>query len=456
MPKILLINYSEQEAKRISNDLAIEVQRGFLADSGTYLVEHSGVSTPVINFYIPESFAEFQAVFMNFNISDKVKQELKSKATNDYGENGKHFLTDYWFNNRGYLVIFTGKDLVSPSVLGVPIKATTAQQTDKTARMGIKLHKSNPLRISLGEQLKNIQMPASHYLSAGGDTEVKKYLEDGHLDCAYTNSSSKAIGIYIDGKKDENDYGWEDSPQAMVLPTFKSLPNITIALTRTFSTLSPKFLPLLDTEWMSSDTYFPNSVASYQADIDETKRLAEQKIKELEEAKATEIGQLSPYLGVLTQTGDELVTSVQWLLSNILGLSAVDVDAEDEAGNRKEDLLITKDGGAKILAEVKGTKAQYPSPKYIGQATNHFIRKSKLGAEKCILIINHDYETAPQLRKQAYTGDDAELLESVEYVSYLDTRVLHKVCLSVADGTLSKQEATKIITGDGRIEYNEE
>lgn len=453
MPKILLINYSEQDAKRIAKDLSVEAQRGFLADSGTYTENHLGVSSPVINFYIPESFAEFQAVFINFNINDKIKEEFKDKANGDYEENGKHFLTDYWFNDRGYLVIFTGKDLVSPSVLGVPIKATTAQQTDKTARMGMRLHKSNPLRISLGEQLKNIQMPASHYLSADGDKEVKKYLEGGHLDRAYTNSSSKAIGVYIDSKKDENDYGWEDSPQAMVLPTFKSLSNITIALTRTFSTLSPKFLPLLDTEWMSSDAYFPNSVASYQADIDEIKRLAEQKIKDLEEAKATEIGQLSPYLGALTQTGDELVTSVQWLLSNVLGLSAVDVDAEDEAGNRKEDLLITKDDGTKILAEVKGTKAEYPSPKYIGQATNHFIRKSKLGAEKCILIINHDYENEPQIRQQAYTGDDAELLDSVEYVSYLDTRILHKVCLSVADGTLSRQEGIEIITGDGRIEY---
>lgn len=456
MPKILLINYSEQEANQISEDLGIETHRGFLADSGKYTVSHSGVSTPIINFYIPESFAEYQSVFINFNINDKVKQEFESKAKDDYEEGGKHFLADYWFNNRGYLVIFTGKDLVSPSFLGVPIEARPALQTDKTARLGLRIIEKNPLRVSLAQQLKNIKMPASHYLSPQDDEAIKKYLNSGHLDRAYTNSSSKAIGVYIDSNKDENDYGWEDSPQAFVFPTFKSLKNITIALTRTFSTLSPKFLPLQDSEWMTNDEYYPNTVTAFQDEINETKQLAEQKIQELEQAKTKEISRFSAYTGILTQTGDELVESVKWLMSDVLGLDVVDVDAEGEAGNLKEDLLITKDDGSKILAEIKGTKSEYPSPKYIGQATNHFIRKSKLGAEKCVLVINHDYETEPRIRKQAYTGDDADLLESVEYVSYLDTRVLHKICLSVANGNLSKQKAIEIINSRGRIEFDDE
>lgn len=453
MTKILLINYSAQDAKRVSNELCIEVQRGYIADSGTYTENHLGVSSPVINFYIPESFAEFQAVFINFNIDDKIKQEFKSKVNSDYAENGKHFLTDYWFRNRGYLVIFTGKDLADLSVLGVPLQASMAQQTDRTARFGINLHKGNPFRLSLHEQLKNIQMPATHYLSIQDDDEIKKYLEGGHLDRVYRNSNSKTIGLYIDGKEDKNDYGWEDSPQVMVLPTFKSLSNITVALTRSFSTLSPKSLPLSDTEWLASDTYYPKSVATYQEEIDETLRLAEQKVEDLKKSKTDEIERLSPYLGVLTQTGDELVESTQWLLSSVLGLEVIDADNEKEAGNRKEDLLITKSDGTKILAEVKGTRAEYPSPKYIGQATNHYIRKSKLGAVKCILILNHDYETEPRLRKQGYTGDDSELLDSVEYVSYLDTRVLHKICIAVTDGDMSSEEAVEIITASGRIEY---
>src|SRR5690349_7397026 len=115
MTKILLINYSVQDAERVSNELGVEVQRGYIADSGTYTENHLGVSSPVINFYIPESFAEFQAVFINFNISERTKQEFKSKVRDDYAENGKHFLSDYWFNDRGYLVIFTGNDLVSLS-----------------------------------------------------------------------------------------------------------------------------------------------------------------------------------------------------------------------------------------------------------------------------------------------------------------------------------------------------
>lgn len=457
MPKILLINYSEQDAKRVGNELSIEVQRGYLATEG-YTVNELGVSIPLIKFYIPESFAEFQAVYINFNIPKGLKEEFDNRADTDYERNGKHFLSDYWFSNRGYLVVFTGKDLVDLPSLGIPLKAQDALQTDRTAYLGIKLKKDNPLRRSLGELLKNISMPASHYLSAQDDKDIKKYLNSGHLDRAYVNSSSKAIGVYIDGEKDESDYGFKDNPQAMVLPTFKSLSNTTVALTRTFAALSPRLLPLSDVEWMSNDSYYPNSVKKYQIDIDETMRTALQKVKALKKEKADEIDASSSFMGILTQTGDELVQSTQWLLSNILDLDVIDVDVKDGdgSGNRKEDLLITAADGTKILAEVKGTKAEYPSPKYIGQATNHFIRKANLGVSKCILIINHDYTTEPRLRKKAYIGDEAELLESVGYVSYLDTRVLHEICLSVINGEISKESAINIVTGNGRIENNKD
>lgn len=455
MSKILLINYSKQVAGRVSKELGIDVMRGYLAGSGSYSLNNLGVSIPAIDFYIPESFAEFQAVFINFSITNKIKEEFEEQAKGDYAENGQHFLSDYWVNDRGYLVIFTGKDLVDLTMLGVPLEAKAAQQTDKTARMGMYINKDNPLRISLNEQLKNIKMPASHYLSVSDDKTAKKYLESGYLDHPYTNSSSKSIGLYIDSEQDAGDYGWNDSPQVMVLPTFKSLSSITTALTRTFSILSPKLLPISDKEWISSDVYYPKSVIDYQDDINHTLKLAEQRVEKLEDAKSKEIVKLAAYLGVLTQTDDELVESTRWLLSEVLGLSVIDVDAENGKGNRKEDLLITKNDGIKILVEVKGIKAEYPSPKHIGQATNHFIRKSKLGVEKCILIINHDYETEPLQRNEAYNGDDSELLESVEYVSYLDTRVLHKICLAVANGNLLKENAVEIITGDGRITYDE-
>ena len=453
LPKILLINYSPQESTQISIELGVEIQRGYLASNSAYTGGNSKESAATIDFYIPESFAEYQAIFMNFNISEKVKTEFKEQISGNYEENGKNFLTDFWFNNRGYLVIFTGKDLVNLSDLGVPLEASKALKTDRTARLGIRLNDKNFFRKSLSEQTKNIKMPASHYIFVGEDNDFSAYLEDGRLDRAYINSSSKPIGVYIDGKKDVNDYGWEDAPQVMVLPEFKSLPNITTALTNTFSILSPKFLPLPSTDWMNSDDYYPNSITDYQVKITETKKIAQQRVEDLEKAKKTEAIKLSAYIGVLTQSGNDLVDSVNWLLTNILGLKVVDVDAEKEAGNNKEDLLITLDNGTSILAEVKGTKAMYPSPKYIGQATNHFIRKAKLGAKKCILIVNHDYETEPKMRINAYTGDDSDLLESVEYISYLDTRVLHKICLDVANSKLSLDDAVSIITGNARIEY---
>lgn len=453
MPKLLLINFSKHDAEAVSNELGIEVKRGYIADSGTYTVNEIGVSKPVLHFYIPESFAEFQAVFINFEIPKGLDAEFKDKLNHDYEKNGRRFLADYWYGNRGYLTIFTGKDLVDLPTLGVPLEATPAQQTDKSARVGFNVPKNNPLRVSLKDQLKNIRMPASHYLAIEDKKVFRDYLEDGHLDIAFTTRSDEPIGVFIDGKKDLGDYGWEDAPQVFVLPTFKSLINITSTLTRTFSELSPDFLPLTDKDWMSGDTYYPPAVTDIKSKIEEVQNTALKEIEQLSEQKKVAIEENKPFLDILTKSGDELVLAVQSLLSDILGLTVVDADENQGKGNRKEDLLITLPDKTLVLAEVKGTKSEYPSPKYFGQATNHFIRKAKLGASRCILIINHDYETEPAQRKNAYKGEDQELLDSFESVSYLDTRVLNKICTAVVNGELSIDDAISIVTGEGRIEY---
>jgi len=453
MSKILLLNYTSQEADSVSSDLSIEVHRGYISRSKTFRINNKGVSIPNIDFYIPESFAEYKAIFINFDIPDGIIDEFEGKISDNYEAKGKKFLSDYWFNDRGYLVIFTGKDLVNLESLGVPLNASEALNTDTTVWFGINLNKSNTFRVALAKQIKNICMPSSHYISSVIDEDFKKYLDDGHLDKVYTNSSSRAVGVYIDSKQDEHDYGNDDAPQVMVLPQFKSISKITAELTRIFATLSPRFLTLSNSDWASSYDYFPDSIKEYQEKIKQVEVLAKKKVSELTSSMVNETEHNSAYLGILNQTGDTLVESTQWLLVNVLDLNVVDVDKEEGAGARKEDLLITMDNGEKILAEVKGTKSENPSPKYIGQATNHFIRKSKLGAKKCILIINHDYEKEPKARKKAYTGGDSELLDSVDYVSYLDTRILHKICLAVANGTLSKKSAVEIITAEGRIEF---
>lgn len=453
MPKILLMNYSKQAAAKVSKELAVDIQRGYIEKSSSYGVNELGVSTTEVLYYIPESFAEYKAIFINFDISDAVRDEFADIAVGEYEKNGHTFLTDYWFNNRGYLVVFTGGDLIDLPTLGIPIKAIDAQQTDKSAHLGISYVKQNPFRVSMGSLVKDIKMPASHYLSAGGNKAINEWLESGHLDCVFVNSSDKAVGVYIDSDQDRNDYGSEDSPQALILPAFKSLSKATVLLTQAFAKMSPQFLPLSNDDWFKDTNLYPKSVKEYENEILEIRRVADENVAQLQETITKEIENNSAFLKVLSGTGDDLVDAVNWLLSNVVGLDVTDVDDQGNSGNLKEDLLLKLSSGKKFLAEVKGTKAEYPSPKYIGQATNHFIRKAKLGAEKCILVVNHDYTNDPAARIKAYTGDDAELLESVEYVSYLDTRILHKICLGIMNGNISSEEAIIAITSSGRIEY---
>lgn len=450
--KILLINYTAPDANRISKELGIEAHRGFLADSGTYIVDHSGVSEPVINFVVPESFAEYKCVFINFSIPEIVKKEYGFIEKQDFKNEGREFLGKYWFKNQGYLVIFSGKDMVGLKHLSLPIESRNALNTDKTAHFRLKEKDDNPLRVTLKKLASNIQMPATHYLSLRDDKLMQEAFAD-KCDIAYVNSSDDAIGLYLDQKT--NEYNWNpDVPQALVLPTFKSISNASIELVRCFAQISPKFLPLTNSDWAHDDSYYPSEVASIERKIVETVQHANDRVEELTKEKKALKEQESAYIGILTETDDKLVDSVSSLLISVLDLTVVDVDKEEGEGtSRKEDLLITFPDSTKILAEVKGTKSRNPSPKYIGQATNHYMRKVSSGASKCMLVINHDLKNEPATRSEAYKGEDEILLNSFDYVSYLDTRVLHRIVIDVKNGDLSKDEAIEILKRNGRIAY---
>lgn len=182
----------------------------------------------------------------------------------------------------------------------------------------------------------------------------------------------------------------------LLLPQMKiNKPMISSLLKEVLPEISPHLFPYIEgSKWVERDEYELLPIIEAKKEIDNIQKKAQQDIEVIENKITTEREKYSYLHGIITQTSDELVSSVKQAL-NVFGFSKIlDVDEEiakeDLKINKQEDLQI-HDTSPTLLIEVKGlTSLPHESHtlqviKYVSRRMKDWNRTDVRG----VSIINH-------------------------------------------------------------------
>lgn len=438
---ILLINFEEKYAEKMTNELKVRVDRGYFSnvisfkESGDHLVEE-------INIYLPHPVYEYKVVFANLSSNEILDDEFRQKASTIRPAIRGDFF-NYWSKNKGIIIIFLGNygytGLLNFGIPKLSLEEVFAE--DITANSD--LEEDSSFKIALRKLEKHIAMPTNKYISI--DEKIKAG-ENWVMVPIYINLRGWILGCYY------NDSQWRDKtyPSFLILPQFKDNLYVIKILLKEIAKIYPKFLPdLYEPDWLKSDNYYPKELQDYSKKIEDYKRKIESKIKELIEEKEQSKKRYENLRGILYEKGDKLKRNIIEVLEKYWSFNVTDMD-KNKKKNLKEDILI-EEGSRKILVEVKGTNSTYPSPTFLTQTWKH-IYQSGLGDQaEGALILNYDIKTEPKERSLAYTGEDESQLEDIIFI---DTRILFDLTLSIIDDGLYLEDAKKILLSRGRVKFD--
>ena len=198
------------------------------------------------------------------------------------------------------------------------------------------------------------------------------------------------------------------------------------------------------TDWLDSGIYYPESVQAIDRRIGEY----EKKIQTLADEKKKIQKTYEQLRSILYLEGEELKKAVAIILAKYWSLKLSFMNKEKRAGF-SENILIKHDNRV-IMAKVKGTHSVYPFHKYITQVWQDLYFSGLGTRAEGALIVNHDIGSDPESRRLPYADEEAEQLGDLIFV---DTRVLHTLTTAIIDGTLSAEEAAKILFKKGRVEF---
>lgn len=461
--RILLINFTQKESERLNN-LPLIAERGYLSDirgalkKETILKSYGGCedngkkrTVDDINFYSPYPIYEYKAVFLNLNNNQNIKKEFEGQIKKLSEEDKKDF-TKYWLIQGSLIVIFLGdynfRDLFNIGIPDFILK--------KVINRDITINSCDPGRDGAGAMAKifndfksEVIMPTHRYIQLEEKSLFTKEDSGFKARYLYRNKNNEDLAIFIDCDKD---YSPTDRPRVVVLPQFRNNIAVIEKFLRQIAKLYPKYLPELShSDWVDSDEYYPFPIGEYDTKIKTVMDDADSEIKNLQQAKEKAKKQFKSLRGLLTQTGDELKISVIDVLQSIFKVSVIDSDKANKNSMPNEDIIIDLNG-KKILAEIKGVKAENPSPLFIGQLWKHISQNKDKAINKGALILNHNLETDPKDRSLAYKGEHEKGLEDIIFI---DTRVMFYLGLAVIDFGMSPEEAAeRLLQQVGRVDFN--
>lgn len=299
----------------------------------------------------------------------------------------------------------------------------------------------------LNEVKFDVIMPTHYYVKTDGESLFTQDDSEYKEKSLYWNNNNEDLAIFINhGER----YSSTDRPRILVLPQFRNNIMVIEKFLRQFAKMFPSHLPELPhSDWVDSDAYYPTEIAAYDEIIDTLVADAQAKIKDLKEQKERTKEKYRTLRGLITQTGNELKASAIDVLRNVFKIPTKDGDeAKDSLLN--EDVIVDIEG-TKILAEVKGVKAENPSPLFIAQVWKHISQRKDKDIKTGALILNHDLETDPKDRSLAYKGEHEKGLEDIIFI---DTRVMLDLGLAVIDYGMSPEVASKILFKTGRVSFN--
>lgn len=198
----------------------------------------------------------------------------------------------------------------------------------------------------------------------------------------------------------------------LILPQLPITPQFILRLVNELlPKIFPEYFPYSESNWIENDEYDFNSILELKQ---KKKKLIENvryKIREIDENILKERKNYEYIYDIITNTGDDLVSSVKKCLELIGFEDIEDVDEEvEKEGKRKREDLRIWDRMPLLLVEVKGLNG-HPTDDDVLQAYKYVPRRMqefKLLDIRAVSVINHFRGKAPILRDDGFSEDQIE------------------------------------------------
>lgn len=446
-PKILLLNYTKQEAETVAKQTKLKVIRGYIGEGRS--VPYVGGDKIDHDYCFPEPYYECSMVFMKLPASDELAAEFKSQTKVLAKEDRENF-RNYW--RRNVITVFVGPtNFNSLWHFGIPLRLTASAGND-TVPYGC-FRADHAIQSFTNTLTQQIKLPTDRYLVELFEPK-DQYTELSQIyhqfGSKYYPYSCNANGDVLAGAFSQSGSDYHgDQPGAIVMGLPKKLTTTTVKMIEFLGEHYEIYTPGAD--WRESSSLYPQSeLKRLEGEINDITEKALAEVTSRKEKIKTYRGQWNYLSALVIEQGTPLVDAVHRVLTELVELKVTKSDTERPT-DPVEDLLV-EIGERKILVEVKGTKASNPPLGYPQQAITHIRRRGYGGEVEAALIVNHDMQKDPLLRKTPYNS--VETRRVIADVYYIDTRVLLEIAKNVIDGKLSQAEAQAILFGKlGRVEY---
>jgi hypothetical protein len=446
-PKILLLNYTQPEADLVTKQTKLRVIRGYVSEGHDvhYVDEHK----MDVEYYFPEPYYECSMVFLKLPASDELKAEFKGKTKTLSSDDRSNF-RKYW--GRRVFVIFAGNTNITNLMwFGIPLGLMESSGIDTTPHSCF----GNRNEVQQLTQLltQQIKMPTARYVTELLQPKDQYTTQDQlyyQFKTNYYPYISNENGDVLAGALSH--YGGDYSggePGAIVMGLPKKLTTTTIKMIEFLGEHYEIYTPGAD--WRESGSLYPqNELRRLEDEINDIAEKSRAEVDSRKEKIKAHREQWKYLSDLVTEQSTPLVDAVYRVLTDVVGLTVKKSDTERPT-DPVEDLLV-EIGERKILVEVKGTKASNPPLDYPQQAITHIRRRGYDGDVEAGLIVNHDMQKDPLLRKMPYSSVETQRV--IADVYYIDSRVLLDIAKDVIDGKLTGADAQSTLFGKkGRILY---
>lgn len=441
--KVLLINFDFSDQEKIRS-LGIDVDLGYVSDAHP-IINRDGKNDQSCYFFSPLAIYEYKVVLVKLTKKPPLEISFGGEAVYISEEERNNFFK-YW-EEKGILVIFLEENGFQSLInFGIPyVILTSASGRDATVKFVLN-DENRPFRRLFREAKATVVVPPLKYIKL---IQREGSCKSGNwgIHNIYENLNDDALGVYFNAAVY---YSNEDRPSFIILPAFCDYIEIIARILRSIAKIYENYIPeIYEADWVNGDKYYPKEVLYFDQQIKELLEQTDKKLEELRNTKREVKNKWTFLRAVLYASGDDLKEAVIKILTDIWNLKVKDVDIQRKT-NLREDILI-EDGDMVIFGEVKGTRNQNPSLKYITQLLTNVLKSGKQDAIGA-LFLNHDLEKDPEERTEAYTAPDEE--DSLKEIIYIDTRVLFSLSIAILDYGLSVEDAKGILFKKGRVKFD--
>ena len=160
-PKILLLNYTKQEADTVSKQLGpgLKVLRGYISEA--YDVHYIEGHTLDVDYSFPEPYYECSMVFLKLPATDDIAAEFKGK-TKTLSKDDRDNFRNYW--GRRIFVIFVGNTNITNLVrFGIPLGLVESSGIDTAPHSCFR--NQNEMQQLAQLLTTQIEMPTARYIT---------------------------------------------------------------------------------------------------------------------------------------------------------------------------------------------------------------------------------------------------------------------------------------------------